>query len=108
MTYSLQKAKKHVQQEYATVGMLEDLQNFFKTLEYIFSKPFHGAYQVYLTYDKKRKTGRHATQTKIFPQPSTTKALRSKLKYEIEFYRFIQQRFYAVLHHINEQVVASS
>ena len=102
-SFCFQKAKTHVEQEYATVGMLEDLPNFFKTMEYIFPKHFSGAYSEYLSYDKRRRKSRHSTKGKITPQESTTQTLRRKLKYEMEFYSFVRQRFYGVLDHINKQ-----
>ena len=40
---SLERAKANVEKYYSVVGILEDLPNFFKTIEYVFPQYFTGA-----------------------------------------------------------------
>ncbi len=99
---SLQTAKHHVTKYYATIGLLEDLPNFFRTLEYVFPAQFATAQHIYQTYSKRSKMKKGMeTKGKIKPKESTIKTLLQKLKYEIDFYNFVKQRFYHVLQHIN-------
>ena len=44
---SLRRAKSNVEKYYSVVGMLEDLPNFVRTLEYIFPQYFTGATKLY-------------------------------------------------------------
>ena len=95
----MNKAKTNVKKYYATVGLLEDLSHFFLMLEYIFPDYFTGAQKLYLsTKDKKHEET--STSDRREPRPETVEILNTKLKYDIEFYQFIKQRFYSVLHHI--------
>ena len=93
---SLDQAKHNVLKHFAVVGLMEDLPNFFYTLEYLLPQYFKGALEDY-TENSKKLSRSFRTKKKIKPSEKTREVMRSLIPHEYEFYQFVKQRFYYIL-----------
>ncbi|XP_071057470.1 heparan sulfate 2-O-sulfotransferase pipe isoform X2 [Onthophagus taurus] len=88
---ALQKAKQAVDQHYAVVGVLEDLNMTLKVLEHYIPKFFEGATDVYYNEIKRYNT----INRNMYKPPVSEEVkdiVRQNFTKEIEFYEFCKQR----------------
>ena len=91
---ALQVAKRNVARYYKVVGITEEMESFFALLEYNYPDLFQGAVEVY-----RNTTSRNVDEKKSSHplKPSTRAIMQRVLKYEVEFYSFVKQRFHSSL-----------
>ena len=89
---ALEIAKKNVDQYFAVVGVLEQMQESLQVLENYVPAFFKDARKVYKTMMKER----HVNENKFKPHvsPEVKNYIKSNFTTEIEFYNFCRQRLY--------------
>ena len=92
---ALQKAKQVVEQDYAAVGIQEELGASIELYERVIPQFFHGAKKM---YDENVAKGpmMHKTSHDYVPQ-EVKDVLHRNMSVDIEFYEFVRARFYTHL-----------
>jgi dermatan/chondrotin sulfate uronyl 2-O-sulfotransferase UST len=91
---AVQQAKRNVEKYYSVVGYLEHLKEFLEVLSFLWPRYFQNAWAVYenLISSDKSEVIRHQTH-KQTPSAESKSIMKSRLKYDYEFYQFVRQRF---------------
>jgi dermatan/chondrotin sulfate uronyl 2-O-sulfotransferase UST len=92
---ALQVAKKHIEEEYSVVGIVEDLANTLLLLEHYIPGYFKGTSDIHSKFEFRANVNPHPEQSDRVIQK-----LREELKIDLELYNFILQRFYIQLQHV--------
>lgn len=97
--YSLQRAKRQVQEHFLTVGLNEDLPAFMEVLETIMPQFFTNATQTFKANEGILQQ-LYKTVRKNEVSAATQRKLKIHLRLEYDFYYFVKQRFYNLLSRI--------
>ena len=100
----LKQAKSNIKRHFAVVGLTEDLQSFYKLMEYMFPDIFNGLVSVnqerVLTGSDHMNTGKGKSQL-----PAQALAIIKKYLWaDFDLYDFIRQRFYAQLGQVEKHI----
>ncbi|KAK7082791.1 hypothetical protein SK128_005263 [Halocaridina rubra] len=85
--YALQQAKYNVEKHYSVVGIMENMNLFFKILQHYLPRFFKDISEV-----GKIKLNKHLGKSKSKVSNETKIILRNRLSEDYELYEFIQQR----------------
>lgn len=88
--WALARAKQNIEQYYAVVGTLEQMNVTLQVLETVLPQFFGGAYKVYHSLGVHRNQNLHKERVK----EEVKALLRANLTAEYELYHFVQQRLY--------------
>ncbi|ELU16443.1 hypothetical protein CAPTEDRAFT_185201, partial [Capitella teleta] len=88
---SLARAKRNIIKHYSIVGVMEDLEGFFYTLEKKFPGFFKGAQDVFLEHER-GLLSKFKNSGKEYPPQYTVDIMRKKLAESYDFYQFVMQR----------------
>ncbi|KAL4712036.1 hypothetical protein ACJJTC_003703 [Scirpophaga incertulas] len=92
---ALQRAKRVVEQQYAVVGVLEDMNATLLALERYVPKFFSGALQMYWELNTFNRINRNAFKPPV--SEAVKQIVRANFTREIEFYEFCRQRLHMQL-----------
>ncbi|XP_076034814.1 uronyl 2-sulfotransferase homolog pip-like [Oratosquilla oratoria] len=87
---ALQRAKRHVENYYSVVGIMEEFELSFKVLEGYVPRFFKGAAEVFRRNDTEMHYNKGNVKYNITEE--TKERLRQMLALDIEFYEFVKQR----------------
>jgi len=90
---ALQQSKLNIEKKFIAIGLTSELENSLKLYESVLPKWFEGMYEYYDTVVRKQKSGMK-TAGMVKPNNETRKYLEEKMKYEIELYEWMIQRFH--------------
>ncbi|XP_054711643.1 uronyl 2-sulfotransferase-like [Uloborus diversus] len=88
--WALNKAKQNIEQYYAVVGILEQMNVTLQILETVLPQFFGGAFKIYLSLDVHQNQNRYKETVK----EEIKALLRANLTAEYDLYHFVQQRLY--------------
>lgn len=102
---ALQRAKRVVEEQYAVVGVLEDMNTTLTIFERYVPKFFNGALQLYW---EELNTFNQINRNAFKPQVSEAvkQIVRANFTREIEFYEFCKQRLYMQMKALRDPTIA--
>ncbi|XP_068618451.1 heparan sulfate 2-O-sulfotransferase pipe [Battus philenor] len=104
---SLQRAKRVVEQQYAVVGVLEDMNATLLAFERYIPRFFQGALQLYWEeLNTFNRINRNAFKPPV--SEAVKQIVRANFTREIEFYEFCKQRLYTQLRALRDPNIALS
>lgn len=90
--YALKRAKENLE-KYLVIGLMEEYEDTVKVMEKLMPSMFGGAVQTYR--DMLAQSAEHSkTFYKKYPSKETEDYLKDKLKYDLEFYEYVKERFH--------------
>ncbi|ELU11537.1 hypothetical protein CAPTEDRAFT_215347 [Capitella teleta] len=98
---ALKDAKRHIENDYAIVGITEDLEAFLFVLEKTIPHFFKGALDIYEPL-KAGLLSKYRTKNRGTISEESREILSDILRDELEFYEFARQRFYKLLSGLQE------
>ncbi|KAK2148831.1 hypothetical protein LSH36_480g01049 [Paralvinella palmiformis] len=99
----LQVAKQHVEDTYLLVGLTEDIPSFLEMLELLLPHLFCNSTAIYYEIESEAKQI-YKTSFKREISEGTRRLLKNYLRYHIDFYQFVKQRFYNIVDKVKGQI----
>ncbi|XP_072044507.1 uronyl 2-sulfotransferase-like isoform X2 [Amphiura filiformis] len=92
LKWSLNEAKKRVEEEYLIVGLLEDYESTLRLMEKLAPSLFKGIVTDYHSAERKKRSGRFHSNFKKPPSAEVRAILREKLDLTYQFYDFLKTK----------------
>ncbi|XP_072044500.1 uronyl 2-sulfotransferase-like [Amphiura filiformis] len=92
LNWSLNEAKKHVEEEYLIVGLLEDYEATFRLMEILAPSLFKGIMTDYHAAERRKESERYRTNFKMPISAEVRAILRKKLDLTYQFYDFVKTK----------------